>query len=291
MRRTLLLFLALLLCLTMMGCHPEEHVQIATTTAPVYEFTSRLCAGTQISVGLIISESVSCLHDYTLQTGQMRMLESAQLLILSGAGLEEFLSDTIPADKTVIDASAAIHLLCPETEHDHEHEDHHHEQDPHIWLNPANAAIMAKNICAGLQTQYPDHSEQFEKNLTILLEELDALDQYGKKQLSSLGNRQLITFHDGFAYLADAYNLAILHAIEEESGSEASAGELIELCKLIRSHDVPAIFTEQNGSTSAAKIISSEMGVPIYTLDMAMSRGGYFQSMYRNIDTLKEALG
>ena len=182
MRRTLLLFLALLLCLTMMGCHPEEHVQIATTTAPVYEFTSRLCAGTQISVGLIISESVSCLHDYTLQTGQMRMLESAQLLILSGAGLEEFLSDTIPADKTVIDASATIHLLCPETEHDHEHEDHHHEQDPHIWLNPANAAIMAKNICAGLQTQYPDHSEQFEKNLTILLEELDALDQYGKKQ-------------------------------------------------------------------------------------------------------------
>lgn len=292
MRKTLLLFLVFLLTLPMVGCQPQERVEIATTTAPVYEFTSRLCAGTQITVGLVISESVSCLHDYTLQTRQIRMLEGAKILILSGAGLEEFMAEMIPENKITIDASASIELLCPEAEHDHDkgHE-HHHEQDPHIWLSPANAAIMAKNICAGLQAQYPQHSEQFSINLARLQEEFDALEQYGRRQLDSLENRQLITFHDGFAYLADAYDLTILHAIEEESGSEASAGELIELCELVRSHSVPAIFTEQNGSVAAATIISSETGVPIYTLDMAMSGNGYFQSMYHNIDTLKEALG
>ena len=81
-----------------------------------------------------------------------------------------------------------------------------------------------------------------------------------------------------------------MKAIEEESGSEASAKELIEIIRLIEDNQVKAIFTEINGSVSAANIISAETGVPVYALDMAMSGKNWFEAMYYNIDTLKEAL-
>ena len=58
----------------------------------------------------------------------------------------------------------------------------------------------------------------------------------------------------------------------------------------VRHHDLPAVFTEINGSTSAASVICAETGVESFALDMAMGGKDYFASMYHNIDTLKEAL-
>ena len=78
--------------------------------------------------------------------------------------------------------------------------------------------------------------------------------------------------------------------MEEESGSEASAKELIHLIEEVEHHQLPAVFTEKSGSVSAASIISRETGTKEYTLDMAMTGTGYFDAMYRNIDTIKEAL-
>ena len=101
----------------------------------------------------------------------------------------------------------------------------------------------------------------------------------------------MITFHDGFAYFADAFGLHILEAIEEESGSEASAKELIRLIEETEHHGLPAVFTELNGSPSAAQVISRETGAKVFALDMAMAGDSYFEAMYRNIDTIKEALG
>ena len=89
---------------------------------------------------------------------------------------------------------------------------------------------------------------------------------------------------------AESFDLIILEAIEEESGSEASAREIINLANLIESHHIPAIFTETNSSDACASILQSETGVNVFTLDMAMTGDSYFDSMYHNINTLKEAL-
>ena len=78
--------------------------------------------------------------------------------------------------------------------------------------------------------------------------------------------------------------------MEEESGSEASARELIHLIEEVEHHSLPAIFTERSGAESAASIISRETGTKQYVLDMAMAGDSYFDAMYHNIDTLKEAL-
>ena len=105
MKKLLILSLCLGLLIFTQGCAPEpENTQIVATTLPVYEFTSELCAGTELTVARLVTEEVSCLHDYSLQTRQMRALESAELVVISGGGLEDFLGD-ITADKPVIDRS------------------------------------------------------------------------------------------------------------------------------------------------------------------------------------------
>ena len=294
MRRICLILL--LVCLLLSGCQTADTpAMVVATTLPVYDFTVALCQSTDITVERLINESVSCLHDYSLSVSQVKAVESAEIIVCSGAGLEDFLSDLLESSVKV-DASAGISLLC--TSHSHDHDDHAHhahedtqEFDAHIWLSPANASCMAKNIAAGLIDHYPQHEQQIQNNLTALLQNLDVLQHYGQQTLSELRSRDLITFHDGFSYFADSFDLHILEAVEEESGSEASAKELIHLITLVQDHKLPAIFTETHGSVSAANVISRETGANIYALDMCMGDTGYFEAMYRNIDTIKEALG
>ena len=289
----LLFLLSLLLC----GCSQEQPAQIAATTLPVYEFTQRLCEGTGITVTRLVTEQVSCLHDYSLNVRQVKAAESADVVVISGAGLEDFLEDVL-YDKQTIDASEGIQLIVPEEHHHDEeeahhegsHEGHHHEQDPHIWLSPVKAQTMVANICAGLTEAYPEQADLFSANAEALIQNLADLQAYGEEALAHLSCRELITFHDGFAYFAQAYDLTILEAVEEESGSEASAKELIHLIEEVEHHDLPAIFTEVSGSVSAAGVIARETGCKSFQLTMAMSGDSYFDAMYANIHTIQEAL-
>lgn len=290
--KRLSILLALFLLLN--GCTRQTSTDLAATTLPVYEFTVRLCEGTGLTVARLVTENVSCLHDYTLQVHQMQAISGADAVILSGAGLEDFLEPAMASAGKVIDASQGLALLEGDhhshesgPEHDHGHV---HAHDPHIWLSPENAKVMAENICDGLCSLYPTHADTFRTNLLPLLSDLEALQRYAETELRDLSCRELITFHDGFAYLAESFDLHILEAIEEESGSEASAAMLIHLIHVMENHNLNALFTEVSGADAAAAVIAAETGATLYTLDMAMSGDSYFDAMYRNIDVLKEAL-
>lgn len=292
MKRCFLLFVSLALCLSLFGCAESktEYAQVAATTLPVYEFASRICEGTPIRVTRLVTENVSCLHDYSVSVRQVQAIEKAEVVILSGAGLELFLGDLLEKAPCVVDASAGVPLLAL---HDHDEENHDHDHgefDPHIWLSPKLAGIMAENIRDGLSRRYPEYADRFAENADALISQLDQLQQYGQKTLSDLSCRELITFHDGFSYFAQAFDLTILEAVEEEAGSEASASTLKRLITLTKDHSLPAVFTEISGSTSASGIVAAETGAAIYALDMAMSGDSYFDAMYHNIDIIKEAL-
>lgn len=273
MRKSFLILICSLLLLC--GCGKKEpQAQIAATTGPVAQFAQLVTEGSGLTVTQVISESVSCLHDYSLSVGQMEAISGSEVVLISGGGLEDFMEQALESADRVVDCSAGIAL---------------HETDPHFWLNPSCAAQMLQTIADALSEQYPQHAEQFQENAAACLPKFSQLQQYGEDTLQSVSCRELITFHDGFGYLASAFDLNILAAIEEESGSEASAQALIEIIDLVNTHDLPAVFTEKNGSDAAASVIQAETGVPHYALDMGLN-GDYFSVMTANIDTLKEAL-
>lgn len=272
--RLLALLLALLLVLP--GCAARSAGGgVAATTAPVAEFAEALLEGTDIPVTRLITDSVSCLHDYSLSVRQMEAAAGCDVLAISGAGLEDFMDDVIAQAPRVIDCAADVALLG---------------DDPHIWLDPSRAATMAANLAAGLSDVYPDQADAIADNLTALTQKLTDLRAAGEAALADLSTRELITFHDGFAYLADAFDLTILAAIEEEAGAEASAADLTEIIALVQDHRLPAVFTEANGSDAAASVIEAETGVPHFALDLGFGDRDYFEAMDYNFTTLKEAL-
>ena len=98
----------LLLLLSLCGCAAAAPAaDIAATTLPVYQFTGMLCEGTGLTVTRLVTESVSCLHDYSLNVRQVKAAECAELIVMSGAGLEDFMADLLEGKQT-IDASQGI---------------------------------------------------------------------------------------------------------------------------------------------------------------------------------------
>lgn len=290
LKRILALLLLAVMVLSAFGCSQyQSDVQIAATTLPVYDLTRYLCEDTGLKIARIITDEISCLHNYSLSVRQVKTAEQAQTIVISGGGLEDFMQDLLAQQGCIIDASTGLDINHDEHAEELGHD--HNGCDPHFWLSPTHAKHMAENICNGLIAQYPEYDETFHRNLAILQHKLDQLLDYGNQQLTGLSCRKLITFHDGFSYFAEAFDLTIIKSMEEESGSEASASELKELIQLQQQHGIPAVFIEQNGSVSAANILRAETGVKIYKLDMAISGEDYLAAMYRNIDTIKEALG
>ncbi len=284
----------------------ESTIKAAATTYPVYLLAQAVTDGVDgISVSLVIDQQVSCLHDYTLTMRDMEAVERADVLLINGAGLEDFLDDVLDGRNT-IDCSTGISLLSSEEEHeegqeedsdhdhDHDHEDgHHHDQDPHIWMDPRNAAVMAQNLAEGLAQIDPDHADAYRANADAITADLTDFRQELLDRLEGK-NINLITFHDGFGYFAESFGMHLLAAVEEEEGSEASAKTIVEITQLVNEHQLPAIFTEVNGSDATAKAIARECDIQIYPLSMCMSGNGGGLAAYKaviqsNIETILEA--
>ena len=272
-----------LLCTLFSGCaaRKAERYDVLASTAPVRAMTAALLDGTDLSCGLVVTESVSCLHDYTLTVAQMEKIGQADVVVLNGLGLEEFMEDALRTAKRTITASTGVDTLPGED-----------GEDPHIWLDPANCILMCKNIAAGLAEFYPDKQPLIEQNLSAVTAEYEAAQTYGKETLKALSCRELVTFHDGFSYFARAFRLTIAAAMEIEEGSEPSAREIETIIHLVEDRQIPAVFCEENGETLTAQTVANETGAALYALTMGMGEGemGCTDAIYKNIDTIREAL-
>ncbi len=307
--------LALALLLTCAGCagpsvQDGARIQVAATTYPIYALACAVSAGANgVSVSRLNTGQVSCLHDYTLTVSDMAHLERADLVLINGAGLEEFLDDVLDQlEAPIADCSAGIDLLEADG-HLHSHEEnegdgHDHDHDPHYWMDPRNAAVMACTIAQALAQADPDNAGLYEANAALVSEALADAYSVWSTALTSLTYPYLITFHDGFRYFANAFGLELLFAIEEEDGATASARDILEASTYVKGYHLPAIFMEANGSGSAARAVSGETGAAISTLSMLMDGDDapegagavdiveqlYLSPMEQNITTLLEVL-
>lgn len=270
---------------------------VACTTYPVYLLTQAVTDSVpDVDVELVVNQPLSCLHNYTLTMTDMKLIERADVLVINGAGLESFLADVLDA-RPYLDATQGLPLLCSEGHHHEENHDEDEEEfDPHCWLDPTLAGQMAQNIATGLAAQDPTHKAAYTDNAQHIMTELTALQTELRGEVAELSCTELIPFHDGFRYFAEAFGLTILASVEEEEGAEASAREIGELTELIRSHQLPCVFVEKNGSDSAAQALSLECGIAVAALDMGMSGaasgGGLdtYEGLLRyNIETIREA--
>jgi len=313
LRRLAVLLLSLTLPASAAGCADpvsaaeDGRLRAVATTYPVYVLAAAVSAGADnVDLSRLNTGQVSCLHDYTLTVADARRLEQADLLLLNGAGLEEFLHETLEGlSAPVVDCSAGLSLLESDGhEHHHDGDEEEHEHDPHFWMDPRNAAQMARTIAEGFAAADPDQAALYQDNAkAVSAALLDAWEGWADK-LSGLSRPCLITFHDGFRYFARSFGLELLFSMEEEDGATASAKDIRTAAMYVREYSLPAIFMESNGSGSAARAVAGETGAAVRTLSMLMDgpeadagagaveilTALYLAPMGRNMETLSEVL-
>lgn len=270
----------------------DDTLHVLATTYPVYLFASAVAEGVEgVEVTRLITEEVSCLHDYTLTVNDMKAIEKADVLILNGAGLEDFMDDALATSSAAtIDCSTAIDLLPAAGHHDHDRKEEENAGDhfdPHFWLDPDRAEQMLAAIAEGLSAADAAHKDAYTANAQSARTELSYWKGEAQELLAPYAGADLITFHDGFQYFAETFGLDLLKAIEEEEGAEASAAEIKEIVSLVETYDIPVIFTEKNGSDATARAIARETGATVGELSMLMSGEGselscYYDALLKN---------
>ena len=297
MKKLLALMTALLLLAAPAGAMGET---VLTSFFPIYVFALNLTAGLEgVEVASLTAPDTGCLHDYQLQTSDMKALARADAFLINGAGMEGYLDGVFEAFPAlpVVDASRGVTLLEDCSAHDHDSHEHEHAYNAHIWLDAENAILMVTNLADGLIAALPHHANAIAANRDAYIARLAALDAELTAALATISHKDIITFHEAFPYFAHAYGLNVAAVINRDPDDALSPRQLAELCKTVKNLGAPPLFTEPQYEDMAAQTISRETGAPVYTLDPVVtgpadaSLTHYEDAMRGNLAVLLDALG
>lgn len=301
---SLLAFATLAVAMAQSPAPKAEKLNIVTSFLPVQSHTLAI-AGDHANVKQLLAKDTGP-HDFQLTPADVKKLSDADLLIINGAGIEEWLGELIKKsgnkNLVVVDTSNGIKLVeSPEEieighSHSHAHDhDHGDGANPHIWLDPVIAKKQAANIVAALQKADPSNASAYAQNGKVYEAKLSALDSDYRSTLAPLPNKNLVTFHDAFPYLAAPYKLNYVGAISEFPEKDPAPKQLAALVDKIRSLKVGVLFAENGYAPGLLKKIAGETGAKVSELDtLEVGQGtptAYLDRMGANLESLRKAFG
>ena len=265
-------------------------LRVLTSFLPMEIFTRNVVGDAPgVTVESMLPASMGCPHDYALTPGDMRKIASADLFVVNGLGMEDFLGAPVRRANPKVRIVETARDVLPI------HGDHGHgDVNPHTWVSPRNAILQVRAIEKALSAAKPVSAGAFRRNADAYVSRLSALAEEFEAAAKTFRRRNIVTFHNVFDYLARDLGLTVVGEIETAPGQEPSAGEIQKLSRTIREKKVPVVFSEPQYSPKIAGALAREAGVPVRVLD-PVSTGSpalttYEDAMRRNLSTLKEAL-
>jgi zinc transport system substrate-binding protein len=275
-------------------------IAVLTTFAPILCFTSNV-AGDAADVSVLVPPNAGP-HDYSFSPADIQKIEKADVVIMNGAGLENWLQRGIRSagrkDLLVVDTSVGIHLITgldvrPLPGVRSEPDPDAGGPNPHIWLSPINAIRQVENIRDALNARDPANKETYRANADVYIRRLNNLDAAIRGETASFPNKNLITFHDTFPYFARDYGFNVVATFEEFPGREPSPRTINQLREIIAAGNVSALFSEPQYSPKAMQVIGKEFQVPVVQLDPMETGDGskdfYERVTRKNLDALVSA--
>jgi ABC-type Zn uptake system ZnuABC Zn-binding protein ZnuA len=268
-------------------------LRVLTSFLPMYLFTKNTVGSAPgVSVDMMLPASLGCPHDYALVPSDMKKIAAADLFIVNGKGMEEFLGAPVRKANpkvVMVDTSAGV---TPLRNKDGEE---HGEFNPHTWVSPRNAVLQVRAIEQALSKATPENREIFRRNADAYVKRLERLIAEFDQAAKRFRNRNIVTFHNVFDYLARDAGLTIVGEIEAVPGQEPSAGEIHKLIETIKAKKAAAVFGEPQYPARLAEMVAREAGVPVRGLDPvatgSTSLTTYEDVMRDNLRVLQEVLG
>jgi zinc transport system substrate-binding protein len=245
------------------------------------QYAAKAVGGDSVSVTSLTPQGVEP-HDLELTASQVADIAQADL-VLYVKGFQPAVDEAVSqqAADHAIDVSAGLPLLG---------------NDPHVWLDPANMATIGTTVANRLAEIEPDKAAVLANNATDLATAMRDLDSAYRSGLATCRSRDLVTSHEAFGYLANAYQLKQVGISGLSPDAEPSPARLKEVADLVTSKSISTIYYESLVDPKVAQTIADETGATVAKLDpleglTAGSTGDYVSVMKDNLATLRTGQG
>ena len=213
-------------------------------------------AGDKANVTTIVGPDADA-HLYQPNAGDAVAVTDADLVIVNGMGFETWSAQLIETSGTKATIAVATDGITPLLVDG--------EIDPHAWNALTNGMIYVNNIEAALSAASPQDKAYFKANADAYRAEMKALHDRAIAKIATLpqNKRVVVTAHDAFGYLADAYGLTFMAPQGIDTEAEPSAKELAALITFLKSEGAGALFVENITNGDLIAQISRETGLKI----------------------------
>ncbi|MDH3668077.1 MAG: zinc ABC transporter substrate-binding protein [Paracoccaceae bacterium] len=259
-----------------------ETVGVVASIAPLHSLVARVMEGRGTPT-LLLPPGASP-HDNALRPSDAAALADAGLVIWMGPAIEPWLERPITAlarNATVLRLNRTEGLTRldlregaafeAEDKGDDDQEDgdeaHQDETDPHLWLDPRNAALWLDEIARALAKLDPDSADTYMANAEAGRTELAALEARIEARVAPLRGRPFIVLHDAFHYFEDRFDIEAAGALALSDARPPGPARVAQIRDRLRQGDIRCIFREPQGNAKLAERVARDAGVEIGVLD------------------------
>lgn len=267
LRRGLALIASALMAM-MLAIPVQAKLQIVASIKPLALIASEV-AGDQADVVTLLPITASP-HDYPLKMSDHQRLRAADLVVWIGPELESFLARplaNIAADK-LLTSYQLPGLYWPQADAgDHNHTSHTHaDKDPHLWLDPRNAMVIAQAIATRLGQQQPASAAQFQANARQFAASVQLVDQQIAQQLEGVKEVGFAVYHEGYGHFVRRYGLHQVAYVTYTPERRPGARHLKELRDLLEKEG-ECLFMEPHYQAQGMEEMAKTLNLRIGLLD------------------------
>ena len=232
-------------------------------------------------------------HDFEPSPLDVKQIESADLVPITGKGMEGYLAkleEAVGSKANFVDTGSTIPSLRLE-------EEGRIVEDPHWWHSVENVKKAAILVRKQFTDADPANKALYEKNTAAYLAELSDLQKWARQEIAKLPHekRKLVTSHDAFQYFAREFGFRIYAVEGVSSDDQPSSKKVTDLIKTIRTEGVKAVFFESIENPKVIGEITRETGAKVggelYADGLGVKEASTYPEMVRyNITTLVESL-
>jgi len=208
-------------------------------------------------------------HHYVLRPSDVALVSSADVLLWVGEPMETYLASLFSdvEDATVVLEAASlpgIWLQAPGGEPLQEEESRY---DTHLWLNSANAVLIAEQLAGELVRRDPANTAAYQSNLAAFQSLLAVTQTQITAQLASKKTMEFAVFHDGIRYFEHQFGLQNQFVVAPDHESQPGIRHLMEIQALVEQNSPACLLEDVNTSMATVNTVLRDLPVKRVPID------------------------
>lgn len=237
-------------------------VNVVTTVAPITSIVSSV-VGDLAEVRGLVPEGVNS-HTFEPPPSAAQALARADVVFVNGLQLEDptrkLAQASLRPGAEVVELGTVA--LPPEDYiFDFSFPPEGGKPNPHLWTDPPYAKEYARIVRDTMARRDPGNARAYDANYQRFAATVDELDAALRVASATVARRDLLTYHDAYAYFARRYGWRVIGAIQVSSFEDPTAREVAALIRQVREVGVPAIFGSEVFPSPVLARIGAEAGV------------------------------